>query len=168
MDRLIRKMQQNGVLLDTNLLILLVVGLVDPRLIEKHKKLKIYSKEDFNLLMGILETCRRLIVTPHILAETSNLAVHGMYDDFEIRTFLALKGLTLNEKFSEAHESMKNITDHDGFVKFGVSDIGLLQVLNNEFVLLTDDWKLSGYAEDKGYDVLNYKTIQYMIAQYLV
>ncbi|WP_180189943.1 hypothetical protein [Acinetobacter sp. YH01018] len=160
-------MQKKGVLLDTNLLILLVVGLVDTKLISTHKKLRIYSEDDFKLLVGILDTSSKLVATPHILAETSNLAIHGMYNELEAKTFLVLKGITSSDKFEEVHELIKTITNHDGYLKFGVSDIGLLEALSNGYVLLTDDWKLSGYAEQKGYDVLNYKTIQYQIAEYL-
>ena len=61
------------IILDSNLLVLLIVGLTDPKLIYKHKRTKSYEKEDFELLVNILSNYDQVVVTPHILTETSNL-----------------------------------------------------------------------------------------------
>jgi hypothetical protein len=167
MDRLINKMQQKGVLLDTNLFILMIVGLVGSEHIATHKKLNAYSELDFKLLAATLATCRKLVVTPHVLAETSNLVVHGMRGELETRAYLTLQAVSQADNFMETHDSISAIVLNAGFTQYGVSDIGLLEALKDEFVLLTDDFKLSGYAEGMGYDVLNYKVIQYVIADYL-
>lgn len=161
MDELILKMQRNGVLLDTNLLVLLIVGLVDPKMIDTHKRLSAYTKEDFTLLVGILDTCKNIIASPHILAETSNLASNGSYGEIEEKIFLALKGILLQEKFIEIHTGASEISSKDGFLTFGLSDIGLLETLNKKYVLLTDDFRLSGYAEKMSFEVLNFNHIRY-------
>lgn len=167
MDKLFKKMQQKGVLLDANLLILLIVGFVDQDRITKHKKLGAYSAEDFKLLAALLETCRKLVVTTHVLSETSNLVVHGMHGELETKAFLAIQSLVKVDNFSETHDYLSTIVLNEGFLKYGVSDIGLLEALKGELVLLTDDFKLSGYAEAKGYDVLNYQSLQYLIADFI-
>jgi hypothetical protein len=167
MDKLFKKMQEKGVLLDTNLLVLLVVGMADQKSINTHKKLGVYSLDDFRLLVATLGTCRKFVVTPHVLAETSNLVVHGMYGDLEKKAFLAIQGLLQVSNFSETHDYLSTIVSNDGFLKYGVSDIGLLEALKGELVLLTDDFQLSGYAEGKGYDVLNYQNLQYLIAEFI-
>lgn len=161
MDRLIRKMQKNGVLIDTNLLVLLIVGLVDPKIIETHKRLSAYTKDDFVLLVSILDTCKFIATSPHILAETSNLASNGMYGEAEAKIFLALKGILMQEKFIEIHTTASGISEKEGFLTFGLSDIGLLETLNSEYVLLTDDFRLSGYAEKMNFEVLNFNHLRY-------
>lgn len=163
MDKLISKMQRNGVLLDTNLLVLLIVGLVDEKLIKTHKKLGAYTVQDFKILVGILETCKHIITTPHILAETSNLAVFGAHGNVENRIFLALRSFLLAEKFIEKHHQASVIVDREGYLQYGLSDIGLLEALSKDqkYVLLTDDHRFSGYAEKKNFDVLNFNHLRY-------
>jgi len=120
MDSLFKKMQQKGVLLDTNLFILLIVGLVGSKHIATHKKLDSYSEEDFKLLVSILDTCRHLVVTPHVLAETSNLVVHGMHGELETKAFLAIQGVSEATNFIETHDSLSTIVLNDGFTKYVV------------------------------------------------
>lgn len=167
MDKLLNKMQKRGVLLDTNLFILLIVGMVDPRYISTHKKLNsAYTAEDYKLLLSTLETCQKIVVTPHILAETSNLVVHGMHGELQSKAYLTLQAVSQARNFVEVHDSISTIVLNAGYIQYGVSDIGLLEALKNEYVLLSDDFKLCGYAESMGYEVLNYKGIQYYIAEY--
>ena len=63
------------VLLDTNLLVLLVVGLESRRFIAQHKRLTAYSSEDFDLLIDLLGRFGPAgwATTPSVLAEASNL-----------------------------------------------------------------------------------------------
>ena len=67
-----------GYFLDTNLLVLLVVGSESRELISKHRRLEHYSAEDFDILCEFLENANQLYVTPNTLTETSNLVgQHG-------------------------------------------------------------------------------------------
>ena len=67
-----------GYFLDTNLLVLLVVGSESRELISKHRRLEHYSVEDFDILAEFLENANQLYVTPNTLTETSNLVgQHG-------------------------------------------------------------------------------------------
>ena len=61
------------IILDTNLLLLLVVGLTDPALIGKHKRTRSFEVTDYDLLVNVLSGYNEIVVTPHILTETSNL-----------------------------------------------------------------------------------------------
>ena len=62
-----------SVLLDTNLLLLLIVGLFDKKLIGKHKRTKEFSEDDFELLINSINGVHTIWVTTHCLAEVSNL-----------------------------------------------------------------------------------------------
>ncbi len=62
-----------SVLLDTNLLLLLVVGLFNRDLIARHKRTNSFVPEDFDLLMEFIDGYDVLWVTSHCLAEVSNL-----------------------------------------------------------------------------------------------
>lgn len=62
-----------SVLIDTNLLVLLVVGLTSERSIATHKRTQAYDIESFALLKRVIGAFPTTIVTAHILTETSNL-----------------------------------------------------------------------------------------------
>ena len=59
--------------LDANLLVLLIVGLTDRRLIASHKRLKEYTVDDFDLLERLISASAGIAVTPNVLSEASNL-----------------------------------------------------------------------------------------------
>ena len=66
-------MPPSGFFLDANLFVLLVVGSVGRDLIEKHRRLRAYSAEDYEILIDLLDRVERVLVTPNTLTETSNL-----------------------------------------------------------------------------------------------
>src|SRR5690606_14486178 len=65
---------RTGVLLDTNLLLLWLIGRYDRRLIGRHKRTEAYTTDDFQLLDRLTRRCTKRFTTPHVLTEVSNLA----------------------------------------------------------------------------------------------
>lgn len=61
----------NGILLDTNLLVLLMVGLVNRDRMASFKRTSHYTAADWDLLAGILERVPRRYVIPHALSEVN-------------------------------------------------------------------------------------------------
>lgn len=71
-------MTSAGLFIDANLLVLLVVGSVSRDLIPKHRRLRKFGVEDYDLLLNVIDPVNRVYVTPNTLTETSNLlAQHG-------------------------------------------------------------------------------------------
>jgi len=70
-ERFDRNARSNGILIDANLLVLLVVGSVNRDRIPRFKRTSSYTPADWDLLTGILEQipCRYSIA--HVLAEVS-------------------------------------------------------------------------------------------------
>ena len=66
-------MPTTGYFVDANLLVLFVVGSESPDLIPKHRRLKGYLAEDYDLLFLLLDEVDQVFVTPNTLTETSNL-----------------------------------------------------------------------------------------------
>jgi hypothetical protein len=71
--QLILKHRGNGLLVDTNLLLLYLVGKTNPDRIRNFKRTSRYTVEDFELLDEIMGQFKTLVTTPHILTELSNL-----------------------------------------------------------------------------------------------
>ena len=64
---------RDGLLVDTNLLVLFTVGTVNRDRIEIFKRTSRYTKPDFDLLLRVLAKFNKLYTVAHVLAEVSNL-----------------------------------------------------------------------------------------------
>jgi hypothetical protein len=73
LDRFDRNARVNGILVDTNLLVLLIVGSVNRDRVSRFKRTSGYLSADWDLLIGILEQISRRYTLPHVLAEVSAL-----------------------------------------------------------------------------------------------
>lgn len=64
-----------ALLLDTNLLLLFLVGSKDPGLVTSSRRLNAFEVDDYYLLGELIDANRfnQLVSTPHILTEASNL-----------------------------------------------------------------------------------------------
>jgi predicted nucleic acid-binding protein len=68
-----RNARRNGVLIDTNMLVLLIVGSVNRERVSQFKRTSDYSSTDWDLLIGVLEQISQRYTIPHVLAEVSAL-----------------------------------------------------------------------------------------------
>ena len=143
-------MPPSGYFIDTNLLVLLVVGSVGKELIEKHRRLREYSAEDYNILIKLLGRVERVYVTPNTLTETSNLL--AQHRDPERSRFF--------EKLRFIIQESKEITVASGvassnrvFNRLGLTDAALLEVISPETPLVTVDLKLYLAAITSGREV---------------
>lgn len=157
----IKKHVSKGVLLDTNLLVLLIIGLIGKHEISRHKTTGAYIPEDFDLLFEFLKLFRKIVVTPHVLAETSNL-VDTFSGEKKSYPFLAILDLLEKSNLLEVHIPAIDICKSEGFTKYGLTDVGLINVAKDNYLLLTDDIKMSGFAEKMGVDVINFNHIRYL------
>lgn len=69
-----------GLIVDTNLLILFLIGKYDIDLVENCRLTSKYHKDDYELLCRIMQLFKKLIITPHIVAEISNLSKNELKD----------------------------------------------------------------------------------------
>jgi hypothetical protein len=91
-----------ALLIDANLLILYVVGILDEDLIDRHKRTRKYSKEDWEELRQFILAYRSLVTTPSVLTEASNLLSFGMTGKTKSELFDALGSMIL-ERLDEKY-----------------------------------------------------------------
>jgi len=147
----------DAIVLDTNLLILLVVGLTNEKYISSHKSLSAFSVEDFRLLRTSLEETKSLIVTPNTLTETSNLLryikepakseIHGVFDAFV-------------RKSREVYVKSNEACLRQEFVRLGLTDNAILEVAKNDVLILSADLDLCIAAEIAQYKVVNFNHLR--------
>lgn len=73
LEQLLIEYRTEGVVADTNLLLLYVVGAHDPERIGRFPRTDTYTEDDFDLLERLLGYFETAVTTPPILTEVSNL-----------------------------------------------------------------------------------------------
>lgn len=129
-----------GYFVDSNLLLLLVVGRSSRKIITKHKRLrKEYSEEDYDILLSLLDQVDQVYVTPHTLAETSNLL--AQHEEPE-RSHLFDQLRHLIHESKEVTVEGAKVSDNSAFMRLGITDAALLEVVTDKTPLLTVDFDL--------------------------
>lgn len=157
-----------GIIIDTNLLILLIVGMYNPTLISECGMLnnsdKIYSSEDIEVLQKVISIFNdRVIITPHILAELSNLSISnkGFKEQKQHEYFLTLTKFLKDVK--EEHKEISCIKDIEikKLYTFGFTDLTILEIAKEKNLpVITDDFKLSAYGISQKISVINFQNIK--------
>ncbi|HED1243105.1 TPA: hypothetical protein R4S04_000935 [Enterobacter bugandensis] len=129
-------------LVDTNLLLLFVIGSVDNGVfISSSKRLSAFTFNDYKILTSYIATFQNFATTPYILAEVSNLI--DLYDTAADEAFKTLK---LISEIAEVIDVVpKNDTNHNNFLQYGLTDVNILQIALTRPILTNDD-RLSGFA----------------------
>ncbi len=155
---LVSKYSNKGIILDTNLLLLYLIGLFDPGLIQKFKRTDKYSNEDFVLIGNFVSKFNHVIITPHILAELSSLS-KDLADAFLYPYFQVL--INTLSHYTEENISKDIIFQNPFLSKIGVTDVAIHQLsMQNAYLVFTDDMKLSSFLQYSGVDVINLNHIR--------
>jgi hypothetical protein len=136
-----------GYFIDSNLLVLLVVGSVGRDLIAKHRRLRAYTVQDYDLMIKLLDSVDRVFVTPNTLTETSNLLAHHREPE-RSRFFEKLRGLI--QESEEIVVASVKASSNNTFGRLGLTDAVLLEVITAETPLVTVDLDLYLAALEKG------------------
>ncbi|MFL9479680.1 PIN domain-containing protein [Acinetobacter baumannii] len=162
MIELIKKYRSKGLLLDTNLFVLLVIGLIKRKEVEENKRTSAYTCEDFDILLEFIGKFQKIVVTPHILAETSNLT-DVFNKQLKAAPFLILKKLLEDGQFTEEIMPSLEIIQTAGFIQYGLTDSGLVELAIGKYLILTDDLKVANYAYEKSADIINFNHIRELV-----
>jgi rRNA-processing protein FCF1 len=154
---ILRRHRTAGVLLDTNLLLLYVIGVHDRDLIQRFKRTSKFTPEDFRILTGALDKFAHVLTTPHILTEVSNLA--GQLADplkqAVFRTFAGTIGI-----LTELQVPAREASAEDAFPRFGLTDVAILRNARDKCLVMTEDFRLSQYLAHEKVEVLNFNNLR--------
>jgi len=142
-----QSLARRTVVVDSNLLLLLVVGLWNPRAIAVHKRLSAHTYADFLELSRFLSSFHTVVTTAHVLAEVSNLAGFATGATREaILLQLASVIKTLDERAIPATV----VSSQPEFKVFGITDAAL-SLLCADMLLLTEDGRLARHLQLRGF-----------------
>lgn len=144
---------KKAVVVDTQLLVLLIVGLADRAFIRRHKRLApVYAEAHFEALRAMLASAPRLVCTAHVLTETSNL-LRQIADPMRseiMATFKQFIDLT-----DERHVPGARAAEDPFFVRLGLTDVAILSLDPKEVQVLTVDHDLYRASLERGFDARN-------------
>ncbi len=150
-DYFINKYRKSDLLIDTNLLIVLLVGATDERFIAQVKTTRAYTIEDYRFLIKLIKHFR-VVTTPHILTETSNLCekTDKFYKEKIMYRFSQTIIDLIEVPLPSSDASLTPI-----FKKLGLADSVIFTLAKKGLVVLTDDFSLYSYLLNSGATAAN-------------
>ena len=131
--------RRQGLLIDTNLLVLFAVGSVNRARIANFKRTRQYTIDDFDLLRRVLDQWKPIYTVAHLLAEVSNLTDLSGPERPRVRQVLKETiGL-----LTEADVSSAKAANDPVYPRLGLVDAAIATVArSNGCTVLTDDLDL--------------------------
>lgn len=152
-----RSSRKKRLLVDTNILLLYIVGSLNLDQIARHKRTEKFSVEDFRLLSGLLRDSGGIIVTPNILSEVSNLLG---YTNERTKAKLFLLFSSIVRDLKEHYVRSLAAVEVPEFLRLGLTDAAVLAFANKETTVLTDDVHLYLALQSKGVEVINFNHLR--------
>lgn len=144
-------------MVDTNLLVLYVVGTASREYIHRHKKLTSYIPEDYDALLRVIEKACAVVVTPNTLTETSNLVCY-IAEPARSSILAVLKKVIATS--NEVYVTSKLASEHEEFFRLGLTDAAAIESLTGESTLLTADLDLHVAALTAGRLSINFNQVR--------
>lgn len=126
---------KDGLLIDTNLLLVMIIGGIDEgRHIEKSKRLQGFCIEDYYALWKLTEEYNRVWITPYIATEVSNL----IDLDGEVGTRVFELAREIFSQFQQVDTTITEDCKGSFFIKFGLTDNSIINLSKNIDVITND------------------------------
>jgi hypothetical protein len=145
------KYRKNGIIIDTNLMLLIAVGTFNLDRIGTFKRTLKYTPRDFALMKGIMACFERRVTTPGILTEVDNLARQMPTTDHE---GMSATINNLAAAFFEIHTPSVEIMKSKYYARLGLTDSAIIAA-ETKLLVVTDDFRLSSVLASSGRDVIN-------------
>ena len=126
--------------LDSNLLLLFVVGTASKDFIRKHKRLNAYSEADYDLLLQIVSGADVVLAIPNSLSEVSNLATQGV--GVPLRSHIQAVFAAAVKRVDETYQPSRVVVEVPEFRRLGLTDCAWLLAIDPETELVTADLDL--------------------------
>lgn len=146
-----------GLLVDTNLLVLYIVGSVNRERITGFKRTRTYTKEDYDLLIRLVSSFQPLHTVAHVLAEVSNLTdLSGP----ERRQALLLLRHTISS-LTEAEMPSTRAAESRSYERLGLTDAAIVMAAReHRCTVLTDDLDLYVALYHAGIKAINFSHLR--------
>jgi hypothetical protein len=146
-----------GVLVDTNLLLLWFVGRMDRQWVSQFKRTQKFLPADFDVLDRFLARFPTHVTIPNVLTEVSNLASQmGSRSEIFFEKVFSKAIQTLEEHYIPSKSNFAP----GALQTFGITDCCIIALVKGNYLLLTDDFRLSQFFNSVGGDAINFNHIR--------
>lgn len=145
------------IVVDSNLLLLLILGSFDENLIGTFKRLAMFTLDDFHALQHLVSKFRTIRVTPHILTEVSNLA--NSLPEREKRSWSEYFRKWITNELQEQQFAAVQLVKSESFLLFGITDAALAESSRDVFIVTVDN-RLASYLQSQELRVLNFNHLR--------
>lgn len=156
-EQLLVDYRTDGVLVDTNLLLLYVVGAYSPQWIARFKHTSAFTEDDFELLVRLLGQFQTVATTPHVLTEVSNFLGHLPRDP---RLDCMELFRRLIPELDETHRASEELCEHPYFRQFRLTDTGIAEVAKTSYLVVTNDFELYHAVANDEQAVINFNHLR--------
>lgn len=149
---------QKGVLVDANILLVFLVGTVNQKRILSFKRTNGFTIEDYELLGELFSYLPKIVTTPNILTEVSNLG-GSLNEPERSQFFIVLRRIIPN--LVEHYVESKQAANDGKFTKLGLTDAAILSFVKGQYLVLTTDLALANNLQTIGVDVVNFNNLRF-------
>ena len=157
---LIAQTRTKGLLLDSNLLLLLLAGRHDRRLLDSFERVKQFRPEELDLIAGIVNQYDRILTTPHILTE-----VNGLSGKIPSRVRYEYFG-TFSDLITDLDEHVPaaaELREDKAFRRLGITDTAIKAVADTGCLVLSIDLDLVMAVLDQGGLAFNFNNVRLFV-----
>ncbi|MCI0629973.1 MAG: hypothetical protein L0Y44_04890 [Phycisphaerales bacterium] len=147
-----------GLLVDSNVLLLLVIGRVDRAGITRFKRTAQYSRADFDRLVRFLNRFKKIVTTPNVLTE-----VNGFLSQFKLRSrqlAYAVFGRIIDEVLDERYLPSGTVAKDSAFSWLGLTDTGIGLIAAQRVLVLTEDAELRDALSRRNLLTINFEYLR--------
>ena len=148
------------ILLDSNVLLLWIVGSIDPEGIARFRRTRDFTRTDFEFLARwMARVGARWLASPNILTEVSNLA--GSLPPILRKRFWERFRATVL-RIDEAYVPSVEIVAGDRLLRLGLTDCSIVEIARRSgAVVLTNDHALAGTLRSLSLEVINFNHLRF-------
>lgn len=156
--------QQNGIILDTNLMLLYCVGQYDPFMIPRYtERLSRYTVDDYKLLLQFVALFKKVVTTPNVLTETINLMDKKSGRFTKVLEQFAVYITTLEELTISSSHIVSQYPRQ--FLTFGLTDLVLHELAQQSYLVLTDDTAIWSFMAGQKGAAMNFDQLRALLIQ---
>jgi hypothetical protein len=145
------------VLIDSNLLVLLLTGTVDPQRVGTGRTAH-YSLDDFYLLQEYLHEFSEVLITPGVATEVSNLI--GFLEGKRLKQARAILQTRL-QVWKELYDPSSELSLNPAHSWAGLTDVGIRSAAREAIMVLTDDGPLYAWLAKEGVKAINFTHLRF-------
>ena len=153
LEEIFGKYRQKGIFVDTNILVLYIVGTVNPAFIKRFNRGKNdFDENDFILVSEFIDSFEAQITSPQILSEVSNILDEKPDFSLGLKKYIELA----EEKYIESVA----LTNSNSFLKFGLADSSIIEISKGDYLIFTAERPLFGYLSNQGIDAISFEWLK--------